>query len=223
MGTGDHGWLKSYFHFSFADYYNPQNVGFGVLRVLNDDRVAPHHGFDAHPHRDMEIVTYVVSGELTHEDDLGHTAVVGRGHVQYMSAGTGIVHGERNDGDEPVRLLQVWILPDRKGHTPAYGDHRFAWEGRENRWLHMVSGPRGAAPVRINQDANFYSLSLDAGREAAMAVAPGRQAYLVQIEGSADINGVRLEPHDALEIVEEHIVVKAKQRSHFLLIEMKKA
>jgi len=223
MGIGDHGWLNTHFHFSFADYYNPKKMNFGVLRVLNDDFVEQHHGFEMHPHRDMEIITYVVAGELTHEDNLGHKAVIGRGHVQYISAGTGIAHSESNESDEQIRLLQIWILPDKKGHKPAYGEYRFSWEERFNRWLHMVSGTNETTPIKINQDANFYSLSLDAGKEIDMAINLGRQGYLVQIEGGSNVNGVPLEQHDGLEIVEEHIVIKAQQKSHFLLIEMKKA
>jgi len=223
MGKGDHGWLKSRFHFSFAEYYNPKNMNFGVLRVLNDDFVEKRHGFEMHPHRDMEIITYVVSGELTHEDNLGHKAVIGRGHVQYISAGTGITHSESNDSDEKIRLLQIWILPDKKGYKPAYGEYRFSWEERVNRWLHMVSGTNETTPIKINQDANFYSLSLDGGKEIDMAINIGRQGYLVQIEGSSNVNDIPLEQHDALEIVEENIVIKAQHKSHFLLIEMKKA
>jgi len=223
MGKGDHGWLNSHFHFSFAEYYNPQKMNFGVLRVLNDDFVEQHHGFEMHPHRDMEIITYVVAGELTHEDNLGHKAVIGRGHVQYISAGTGIAHSESNESDEQIRLLQIWILPDKKGHEPAYGEYRFSWEERVNRWLHMVSGTNETTPIKVNQDANFYSLSLDGGKEIDMEINLGRQGYLVQIEGSSFVNDVLLEQQDALEIVEEHIVIKAQQKSHFLLIEMKKA
>lgn len=223
MGKGEHGWLSTHFHFSFAEYYNPQKMNFGVLRVLNDDFVEKHNGFEMHPHRDMEIITYVVDGELTHEDNLGHKAVVGRGHVQYISAGTGIAHSESNESDEKIHLLQIWILPDKKGHQPAYGEYRFSWEERVNRWLHMVSGTNETTPIKINQDANFYSLSLDSGKEIDMAVNLGRQGYLVQIEGGSKVNEVPLEQHDALEIVEEHIVIKAHQKSHFLLIEMKKA
>lgn len=222
MGIADHGWLNSHFHFSFADYYNPQRMNFGVLRVLNDDFVESRSGFEMHPHRDMEIITYVVEGELTHEDNLGHRAVIGRGHVQNISAGTGIVHSERNESDDTVRLLQIWISPDNKGYKPAYGEYRFAWQERVNRWLHMVSGQNDKAPIKINQDANFYSLSLDVGKEIGMTINKGRQGYLVQIEGSSFTNDVSLEKHDALEIIEENIIIKAQQLSHFLLIEMKK-
>ncbi len=223
MGIGDHGWLYSHFHFSFAEYYNPQKMNFGVLRVLNDDFVEQRYGFEMHPHRDMEIITYIVAGELTHEDNLGYKAVIGRGHVQYISAGTGIAHSERNESDEKIRLLQMWILPDKKGHKPAYGEYRFPWEERVNRWLHMVSGTNETIPIKINQDANFYSLSLDVGKEIDMAINLGRQGYLVQIEGSSNVNNVPLEQHDGIEIVEEHIIIKAQHKSHFLLIEMKKA
>lgn len=221
MGKGDQPWLKTHFHFSFADYYNPKNISFGVLRVLNDDFVAPHHGFETHPHSDMEIVTYVVEGELTHADSLGHQATIGRGHIQYISAGTGLYHSEHNTSDRQIRLLQVWIVPDKRGHKPAYGDYRFPWEARENYWLHMVSGKSGAAPVKINQDANFFALSLAAGQQAEAVISPGRQGYLVQVEGASLVNGVELSQHDAAEIVGASCTIKALQQAHFLLIEMK--
>lgn len=223
MGRSDLGWLRSKFHFSFAEYYNPANVRFGVLRVLNDDLVLPGTGFDTHPHRDMEIVSYVVNGDLTHGDSMGNTNSLGRGHVQYMSAGTGILHSEHNRGAETTRFLQIWIFPDRKNLTPQYGDHRFAWEDRRNKWLHMVSGPEGNAPVKIHQDADIHALELDAGNEIAFPVAKGRQAYLVQIEGASRINGIDMSERDAMEITEEDIAIKAVTRSHFIIIEMEKS
>ncbi|MBT9156026.1 MAG: Quercetin 2,3-dioxygenase [Firmicutes bacterium] len=221
MGKGDQPWLKTHFHFSFADYYNPKNINFGVLRVLNDDFVAPHHGFETHPHNDIEILTYVVQGELTHVDSLGHSATIGRGELQYISAGTGVYHSEDNASDDIIRLLQVWIIPDKRGHKPAYGEYRFPWEARENKWLHMVSDKSGTAPVKINQDANLYALSLAAGTEIEATIGPGRQGYLVQIEGTSGISGLKLNHHDALEIVAQNVVIKAEEQSHFLLIEMK--
>ncbi len=221
MGAGDHGWLKSKFHFSFAEYFNPNNMHFGVLRVVNDDLVQSGTGFDLHPHRDMEIISYVVNGKLTHGDSMGNQGTITRGHVQYMSAGTGVFHSERNGGQETLRFLQIWILPDRKGYEPTYGDYRFEWKDRHNQWLHMVSGPEGNAPIQIHQDCNLYAVDLEAGLTIDFLVSEGRQAYLVQIEGASTISGLALADRDAMEIEEEQVVIHADQTSHILVIEMK--
>ena len=154
MGRGNTEWLKSIFHFSFADYYNPNNMNFGVLRVLNDDLINANSGFDTHPHKDMEIISYVVKGELTHGDSMENTSKLYRGHVQYMSAGTGVTHSEYNHGKPTLRILQIWILPDKKGYRPNYGEHPFKWPERKNQWLHIFSGKDGAAPIKINQNFN---------------------------------------------------------------------
>ena len=222
LGTSDLGWLRSRFHFSFAQYYDPDNIKFGVLRVVNDDLVQPGTGFDTHPHRDMEIVSYVVDGELTHADSMGNTHTLTRGQVQYMSAGTGVTHSEHNRGRDTLRFLQIWILPDAHGHAPDYGDYRFAWETRENQWLAMVSGPDGGAPITIHQDAAISAVELDEGREIAFAVGPERQAYLVQIEGASAVNGVDLTARDAVEIVGEDVTIRALAISHILVIEMRR-
>jgi redox-sensitive bicupin YhaK (pirin superfamily) len=220
MGSSDHGWLRSKFHFSFADYYNPNNIHFGVLRVINDDLIEAGTGFDTHPHKDMEIISYVVNGELTHGDNMGNKNTITRGQVQYMSAGTGVYHSEHNLSTDLSRFLQIWIFPDRRDHIPAYGDYRFNWEDRHNQWLPMVSSKSGDAPIKINQDANIYSLELSKGGEIAFPVKEGRQAYLVQIEGSSSINNIELSSQDALEIMSEDILIKAIDTSHILLIEM---
>jgi quercetin 2,3-dioxygenase len=222
MGRSDLGWLRSIFHFSFAEYNNPANVQFGALRVLNDDLIAPHTGFDTHPHRDMEIISYVVHGQLTHRDSMGNASVLERGHVQYMSAGTGVLHSEHNQGDAELRLLQLWILPDRKNHVPRYGEHRFPWEIRQQKWLHLVSGATGSAPITVHQDVNIYAVELDAGASVGYPLAADRQAYLVQIEGAALVNGLRLQERDALECSEEDLLLTATSRAHFLLVEMAK-
>ncbi|WP_040213719.1 pirin family protein [Clostridium polynesiense] len=222
MGRGNHGWLKSVFHFSFADYYNPENINFGVLRVLNDDLVEEGTGFDMHPHDNMEILSYVVEGELTHGDSMGNKKTITRGDIQYMSAGTGVIHSEFNNGQDNLRFLQMWIYPDRKNHIPDYGDHLFKWEDRKNKWLHMVSGKEGTAPININQDANVYVIELDKDKEISFPVDNDRQAYLVQIEGSSKINKIQLFERDALEIVEEGINIRASETSHILIIEMAK-
>ncbi|WP_315066605.1 pirin family protein [uncultured Clostridium sp.] len=222
MGSSNLGWLRSKFHFSFAEYYNPFNIRFGTLRVINDDLIEPDTGFDTHPHKDMEIITYVINDDLTHEDSMGNKNTITRGHVQYMSAGTGVYHSEFNYGEERLRLLQIWILPDKSGHNPDYGDYRFKWNDRENKWLHMVSSKEGDAPIKINQNTNIYSLELEKEKEIKFLLDEGRQAYLVQIEGASKINNIELNAQDGLEIVEEDILIKAKENSHILVLEMRK-
>lgn len=222
MGKSNLGWLESLFHFSFAEYYKPTNMGFGKLRVLNDDLIEAGTGFDTHPHANMEIISYVVSGELTHGDSMGNQNTIGRGNVQYMSAGTGVFHSEHNLGKERARLLQMWIYPDKANYEPSYGDHCFEWNDRVNKWLLMVSGENGDAPIKIHQDVNIYSLELYKGKEIDFDIEKGRQGYLVQIEGESTINEVDLAEKDAMEIVEEKIKVVSKEKSHFILLEMKK-
>jgi len=223
MGKSDLGWLNSLFHFSFADYFNEHNLNFGVLRVVNDDLVKAKTGFSRHPHQDMEIISYVVGGELTHGDSLGNEKTLTRGQVQYMSAGTGVYHSEYNLGDSLARFLQIWIIPDKTGHTPTYGDYRFDWENRHHRWLSIVSNKNGSAPIKINQDTNIYVLELDENEEIDFPVEIGRQAYLIQIEGGSQIKDITLEERDALEIVEENIAIKALKVAHFMVIEMAKS
>ena len=223
MGSSNLGWLRSKFHFSFAEYYNPNNMGFGVLRVINDDLINPNTGFDTHPHQNMEIISYVVKGELTHGDSMGNKGNLKRGNVQYMSAGTGVYHSEHNLGEEVARFLQIWILPDIEGHKPNYGEYKFQWNDRKNKWLHMVSSNQGEAVIKVNQDINIFTLELDEGSSIDYPVKAGRQAYLVQIEGKSNINGIVLNERDAMEIVEEDIKIKAEVLSHFIILEMKKA
>jgi redox-sensitive bicupin YhaK (pirin superfamily) len=223
MGRSVSGWLDSHFHFSFADYYHPDNISFGRLRVVNDDQVQPGKGFGPHPHQDMEIISYVVAGELTHADSMGSRQTLTRGQVQYMSAGTGVTHSEFNLGSELLRFLQIWIFPDKKGYEPAYGDQRFALEDRLDKWLPIACGEGNAsssAPIRIHQDVNVYAAILSAGKEMLFPVKPGRQAYLVMIEGEAGINGIRLSMRDALEIVEEDITISAQEFAHVIVFEM---
>lgn len=223
MGSSNLGWLRSKFHFSFAEYYNPNNMGFGVLRVINDDLINPNTGFDTHPHQNMEIISYVVKGELTHGDSMGNKGNLKRGDVQYMSAGTGVYHSEHNLGEEVARFLQIWILPDKEGHKPNYGEYKFEWNDRKNKWLHMISSNQGEAVVKVNQDINIFTLELDERSVIDYCVKADRQVYLVQIEGKSNINGIILNERDAMEIVEEDIKIKAEVLSHFIIVEMKKA
>ncbi|MBW9172134.1 pirin family protein [Clostridium estertheticum] len=223
MGSSNLGWLRSKFHFSFAEYYNPNNMGFGVLRVINDDLINPNTGFDTHPHQNMEIISYVVKGELTHGDSMGNKGNLKRGDVQYMSAGTGVYHSEHNLGEEVARFLQIWILPDKEGHKPNYGEYKFEWNDRKNKWLHMVSSNQGDAVIKVNQDINIFTLELDEGSVIDYCVKADRQVYLVQIEGKSNINGIILNERDAMEIIEEDIKIKAEVLSHFIIVDMKKA
>lgn len=224
MGKSEMGWLHSTFHFSFAEYYNPDNIQFGALRVVNDDVFDAGNGFGTHPHQNMEIVSYVIDGILTHEDSMGNKRELTRGQIQYMSAGTGVTHSEINFTKDPARFLQIWIIPDKNGHTPNYGDYRFPWEDREGKWLHIVSGKHGDAPVKIHQDMDISVVSLDAGSDLSYTMSPGRQAYLIQIEGSGSVNGKSLNKRDAAEITEEQkITLHAKEKSHYILFDMKKA
>lgn len=222
-GTGEYGWLKPTYHFSFAGYYNPEKMGYYPLRVLNDDTIAAHKGFDVHPHEDMEIITYVIDGALTHGDSMGHERTLHRGEVQYMSAGTGVFHSEYNHGDETLRLLQIWIIPDAKGHKPNYGEKRFAYEERVDQWLHLVSNEAGAGAIKIHQDVNFYVTAYGSMEKQILKIDKDRQAYVVQIEGQSTIGEVTMSEKDALHIEGETFQITHKDESHILVIEFPKS
>ena len=218
----EHGWLTSHFHFSFAEYRNINNVRFGSLRVMNDDFVQPHTGFATHPHKDMEIISYVLSGELTHTDSMGNKESLGRGAIQYLSAGTGITHSEMNDGDDVIHLIQTWIIPHAKNLEPRYGSKSFKDEERKNQWLYLV-GPKGSdAHIHIYQDASMYVCELDNDQEIEFEVGSTRQLYVKLMEGSADINGTLFESGDAAEIIGENIIITGTNKAHILLVEMTK-
>ena len=197
----DHGWLKTFFSFSFSEYYDPKNLNWGALRVLNDDRIAPAGGFPTHPHRDMEIITYVLAGQLEHEDSLGNRGVVTPGGVQYMSAGTGVRHSEQNPSKtDELHLIQMWLLPGRKGMKPSYGQCDFTIDQRLNKWLVVASGKPGErAPVALTQNAAFRVSRLENG-VLDYAFADGRLGFLFLAEGSIAANGSRLEAGDAVRI-----------------------
>lgn len=224
FGTSKLDWLFSRFHFSFAEYYNPKNIRFGVLRVMNDDLVKPETGFDTHPHENMEIISYVVDGKLTHKDSMGNEHTLTKGQVQYMSAGTGVWHSEyNNDKEEILRFFQVWVLPDRAGHQPNYGDYRFNWEDRQGRWLPIASGDGDKDfPIQVHQDIHFYATEIKAGESLDFKVGKDRQAYLAIIEGNAKVKDVFMKMRDALEITEEDITLQALDDTHAVIMEMKK-
>lgn len=200
----DAGWLDTYYSFSFAEYYDPQNVHWGALRVFNDDTIAAGEGFPMHPHRDMEIVTYVLSGELAHRDSMGNEGRVGPGGVQFMSAGTGVRHSEYNGRrDEPLHLVQMWILPGKLGTTPSYGEMAFDAGARHNRWLNVVSGEANVeAPIRITQNATFKVAQLD-GVTVTHQFGPKRYGFLFLASGTATVNGAALKAGDAVKCYDQ--------------------
>ena len=217
----------TYFHFSFAGYHNPDRMRFGVLRVLNDDDIKPRDGFDTHPHRDMEIVSYVVNGQLTHWDSATESEdTLNRGHAQVFTAGRGIWHSEMNKHDDWTRLLQIWILPPAPGLPVRYAQHKFTPEDRLNRLLQIVGNPsnRNEAPLYLNQDVNLYVSELsDASLRIPVTVEAGRQAYLYNFEGSLNVDGcTTLDERDALEVTgaAQLSLSLAGEHAHFLVIEM---
>jgi hypothetical protein len=199
-GHANHGWLDSRHTFSFADYHDPKHVSFSALRVINEDRVAPGEGFPTHPHRDMEIITYVLEGALEHQDSLGTGSVIRPGEVQRMSAGTGIRHSEFNHSQtEPVHFLQIWILPDRQGVQPGYEQKRIELDGK----LRLVASPDGRdGSLTIHQDASVYAARLN-GSEVTHTLAPGRRAWLQVARGAVQLNGTTLQAGDGAGIENE--------------------
>lgn len=225
MGTSNLGWLESRFHFSFAEYRNPANINFGVLRVLNDDIIHANGGFGTHPHENMEIISYITQGEIKHKDSMGNEEILKSGEVQYLSAGDGIYHSEYNaSSTEDLKLLQIWIVPPQRGLQRLYGSHRYTREQKENKLLNIVSSQEGNAQIKIHQDVNFYVSLLDENKSLDYKIQKDRQVYFVQISGTSAINGIDLNDGDAMEIVdEENLNIQAIDDSHFLFIEMKKA
>jgi redox-sensitive bicupin YhaK (pirin superfamily) len=200
-GYANHGWLESRHTFSFADYHDPEHVEFGVLRVINEDRVKPGHGFGTHGHRDMEILSYVLDGELEHRDSMGNGSVIRPGDVQRMSAGTGVMHSERNPSTtNGVHFLQIWIRPARMGIAPGYEQKRFEAAEKRGR-LRLVVSPDGAdGSVKIHQDARLYAGLFDGDERATHALAAGRRAYVHVARGSVRVNGTALGAGDAAKV-----------------------
>jgi redox-sensitive bicupin YhaK (pirin superfamily) len=184
----DHGWLTTHHSFSFAEYYDPRNVNWGALRVLNEDSIAPGTGFGTHPHRDMEILTYVLSGKLEHQDSMGNRGVVGPGGVQFMSAGTGVRHSEYNHSKtEPLHLLQMWVLPGKTGVAPSYGQRDFTEGDRQGRWLAVASGQQGVqAAIALTQNAAMYVSQLQ-GSPLRHTFEPDRLGFLFVADGEARV------------------------------------
>jgi redox-sensitive bicupin YhaK (pirin superfamily) len=202
-GFADHGWLQSRHSFSFADYYDPQYMGFSVLRVINEDRVAPAKGFGTHGHRDMEILTYVLEGQLAHRDSMGNGSVIVPGDVQRMSAGTGVTHSEMNPSDsEPVHFLQIWILPSARGIVPGYEQKYFDAAGKRGRLTLVASVDGAAGSVLIHQDAKVYAGLFDGAERATFHAIRGRSLYLHLARGSLHVDATHLNAGDALRIAD---------------------
>ena len=202
-GYADHGWLKSFHTFSFANYFDPEHVEFGALRVINEDRVSPGQGFGAHGHRDMEIISYVLEGALAHKDSTGSESTIRPGDVQRMSAGRGVVHSEYNPSTTSgVHFLQIWIQPDQRGIEPSYEEKRFAPEEKRGKLRLIASPDRAEGSVLIHQDARIYAGLFDGAETAAFTVQPGRRVYLHVARGSVSANGSALNAGDALKLTE---------------------
>ena len=207
LGGADHGWLKARHHFSFANYYDPQKTNWGSLRVWNDDEIAPHTGFPPHPHADMEIITYVREGAITHKDSLGNEGRTEAGDVQVMSAGSGIRHAEYNLEPETTRIFQIWIQPNKQGGEPAWGARPFPKSDRAGKFVTLASGLAGdddALPIRT--DARVAGATLKAGETTEYALGEGRYAYLVPASGAVEVNGVRLDARDGAAVREEAVL-----------------
>jgi redox-sensitive bicupin YhaK (pirin superfamily) len=221
LGGADHGWLKAKHHFSFSRYYDPDRMNWGALRVWNDDEIAPHTGFPPHPHANMEIITYVRDGAITHEDSLGNSGRTEAGDVQVMSAGSGIRHAEYNREAATTRLFQIWIEPDGEGGEPSWGAKPFPKSDRAGDFVVLASGfedDAGALPIRAT--ARVLGATLKGGETAAYPLGKGRHAYLVPATGTVEVNGVSVSPRDGVAIKDEEVVtVKAIEDSEIVLVD----
>jgi redox-sensitive bicupin YhaK (pirin superfamily) len=226
LGGADHGWLKARHHFSFANYHDPERMNWGRLRVWNDDEIAPGTGFDAHPHRDMEIITYVREGAITHRDNMGNEGRTAAGDVQIMSAGTGVVHAEYNLEPETTRIFQIWIMPDRRGTKPNWGAKQFPKAAREAGFEVLASGRPGDADkgaLPLNVDGAVLATTLKAGQTLLQKLDSGRAAYLVPAKGVVTVNGKAIGARDGAAIADEpEIVITAAEDAELVLVEVAK-
>jgi hypothetical protein len=226
LGGADHGWLKARHHFSFAGYNDPTRMNWGRLRVWNDDEIAAGTGFDAHPHRDMEIITYVREGAITHKDNMGNQGRTEAGDVQIMSAGTGVVHAEYNLESTTTKIFQIWIIPDRRGAAPNWGAKSFPKAGRDAAFEVLASGRpqdagQGALPLYVN--GAVMAATLKAGQTLVQTLPEGRAAYLVPAKGAVTVNGHALAERDGAGIVDEpEIAITAAEDAELVLVEVAK-
>lgn len=221
-GGSNHGWLDTRHTFSFSDYYDPENMQFSVLRVINEDRVQPGKGFGTHSHRDMEIISYVLEGQLEHKDSLGHGAILRPGEFQRITSGTGIQHSEFNPSStEGVHFYQVWLLPDRQGHKPGYEQKPFPESGRQGK-LQLVASPDGReGSLSIHQDAQIFLSSLKAGEQIKHSLRPGRHAWLQVLRGSVQLNGTTYAVGDGATISDEaELILQGTQAGEVMLFDL---
>jgi quercetin 2,3-dioxygenase len=221
-GYADHGWLKSFHSFSFADYFDPKHMGFGNLRVINEDRIAPGTGFGAHSHRDMEIISYVLEGELAHRDTLGNVKAIPPGDVQRMSAGTGVQHTEFNHAkDQTTHFLQIWIEPDVIGINPSYEQKTFPDDGKRGR-LQLVASPDGIeGSVLIHANARMYAGLFDGGESSSLALDASRKAYVQVVRGEVEVNGQRLSAGDGAMLDQEsQVELSAGKQAEVLVFDL---
>ncbi len=221
-GHAEHGWLDTRHTFSFADYYDPAHMGFRSLRVINEDHVAPGRGFGAHPHRDMEILTYVVSGAVQHADSMGNRAVVRPGEIQLMTAGTGVTHSEVNPSPaEELHLLPIWIQPDRRGYEPGYEQLSYAERDRNGRLVQLAAREPESGAVRIHQDVALYTAALERGASVTHEIAPGRHAWLQVVFGDVAVGEHTLRAGDGLAVSDEsRITVTGVEPAEILLFDL---
>ena len=221
-GYADHGWLKSFHTFSFADYYDPANMGFGALRVINEDRISPGRGFGTHGHKDMEIISYVLEGELEHKDNMGTGSVIRPGDVQRMSAGRGVLHSEYNHSkSDGVHFLQIWIQPDVVGIAPGYEQKRFESTEKRGR-LRLIASPDAREDsVTIHQDATLLAGLFDTGETEEYPLLSGRRAWVHAARGEVTINGIRLTAGDALKVADvDRLAIEQGNKSEILLFDL---
>jgi redox-sensitive bicupin YhaK (pirin superfamily) len=221
LGHADHGWLNARHHFSFADYHDPKRMGWGAIRVWNDDEIAARSGFPPHPHSDMEIITYVRTGAITHKDSEGNEGRTGAGDVQVMSAGTGVRHAEYNLEDEKTTIFQIWVLPDQRGVRPSWGAKPFPKGDRAGRFVTLASGfDEDQDALRINAAARVSGATLAAGESAELSLDPGRHVYLVATKGPIEVNGVRANARDGVAITgEEKVTIAAVGDAEIVLVD----
>ena len=222
LGQADHGWLDARHHFSFASYHDPRRMGWGAIRVWNDDEIGPKSGFPPHPHRDMEIITYVRSGAITHKDSMGNEGRTGAGDVQVMSAGTGVRHAEFNLEDEATTLFQIWVETDKPGALPSWGMKPFPKDDRTGRFQVLASGDPDDGALLINADAKVMGATVPEGGALALDLRPERHAYLVASKGRIAVNGVPVSPRDGVAITgETRVEISASEDAEVVLVDAK--
>lgn len=221
-GGADHGWLQTAHTFSFNTYHDPDHMGFRHLRVINEDHVQPAQGFGKHGHRDMEIVTYVLSGALEHRDSLNNVSILGAGEMQRMTAGKGLLHGEANpSADEPVHFYQIWLFPEREGLEPSYEQKAFPDAGRSGEWRLVVSPDGRDGSLRIHQDTTIYLASLEAGESLTRPIEAGRHAWVQVLRGSIVINDLTLDASDGAAVSEEALLsIQARGAAELMLFDL---